>query len=102
MGEISRMKTRTELSIPSCRNPSQGNCTHLKSGDVMEAGTDFYSGFCVSVVSEPVGRRNTAWALLCKWFAAFEGGKIGKWIFITFFICDIYAYFPFFFKRNCL
>lgn len=63
------------LSIPSWRNPSQGNGSQLKSGDVMEVRTDFYSVLCVSVVSEPVGRRSTAWALLCKCSAAFGGQK---------------------------
>lgn len=68
------------LRIPSWRNPSWGNGSQLRSGDV----TDFYSVLCVSGASEPVGRRSTAWALLWKWFSAFWGEKVAKWIFITF------------------
>lgn len=34
------------LSIASLGNPSQGNCSWLKSGDVVELGADFYSVLC--------------------------------------------------------
>lgn len=75
MGEMSRMRSRTRAEYSQLEKSISGKWLSAEIRDVMEVRTDFYSVLCVSVVSEPLGRRSMAWALLCKCFAAFGGQK---------------------------
>lgn len=59
----------------------------------MEVGTDLYSALCVSEASEPAHGEakiglGTTMQIICLFFRG--GGENGKWIFITFFKCNVY------------